>query len=135
MHSAIADQPSRRSFKLLVGDRLSLVTKLPIMANVSLCRSCNRACKIESNCKTNQATSFNRVRITKQTKWFRFLLIVTFALLATLANAFLVEAGHKGPVKINVWRGPTKGDKKHKFAPWGYHAKLPADVGKSKHYG
>lgn len=42
---------------------------------------------------------------------------------------------HKGHVKVNVWRGPSKGHKKHKFAPWGYYAKMPADSGKKHHHG
>lgn len=42
-------------------------------------------------------------------------------------------AGHKGYVHIKVWRGPSHGHKKHKFAPWGYKAKLPADD--HKHHG
>lgn len=27
----------------------------------------------------------------------------------------------KGHVKIKVWRGPSHGYKKHKYAPFGYH--------------
>lgn len=43
-------------------------------------------------------------------------------------------AGHsKGNVHIKVWRGPSHGHKKHKFAPWGYKAKVPADD--HKHHG
>lgn len=56
-------------------------------------------------------------------------------LLMSFATYDLALAGHKdGHVHINVWRGPSKGYKKHKFAPWGYYAKLPADESK-KHYG
>jgi len=51
------------------------------------------------------------------------------------ASYSITLAGHKGHVHINVWRGPTKGHKKHKFAPWGFYAKLPADEAKKKHYG
>lgn len=50
----------------------------------------------------------------------------------------IVSAGSygKGHVHVNVWRGPSKGYKKHKFAPWGYYAKLPADdAPKYHHYG
>ena len=42
-------------------------------------------------------------------------------------------AGHKGYVHVKVWRGPSHGYKKHKFAPWGYKAKLPADDYKHHH--
>ena len=67
-------------------------------------------------------------------KWFTYSLIVTLLLLALVAHNSLV-ASHKGShVNINVWRGPSKGHKKHKFAPWGYHAKLPADMDKKKHH-
>lgn len=59
---------------------------------------------------------------------------IVLALLLVFAAYDEAIAGHKGKVHINVWRGPSKGHKKHKFAPWGYYAKLPADEGK-KHYG
>lgn len=59
---------------------------------------------------------------------------ILMAILLTLA-ASSVSAGHKGHVHINVWRGPSKGHKKHKFAPWGYYAKLPADESKKKKHG
>lgn len=58
------------------------------------------------------------------------------ALLLAFGSYDTVSAGHKGHVHINVWRGPSKGYKKHKFAPWGYYAKLPADdMPKKHHYG
>lgn len=61
---------------------------------------------------------------------------IIMAVLFMFASYDLTLAGgHKGHVHINVWRGPSKGHKKHKFAPWGYYAKLPADEGKKKHYG
>lgn len=58
---------------------------------------------------------------------------VLLAFLLMFASYHLAQAGHKGHVHINVWRGPSKGYKKHKFAPWGFYAKLPADDEK-KHY-
>ncbi|KAG9508989.1 hypothetical protein GZH46_02503 [Fragariocoptes setiger] len=59
------------------------------------------------------------------------ILLAAMVVFASYDQAF---AGHKGHVHINVWRGPSKGYKKHKFAPWGYWAKLPADESKH-HYG
>lgn len=48
------------------------------------------------------------------------------------SSSLALASGHgygksKGQVHINVWRGPSKGYGKYKFAPWGYYAKLPAD--------
>lgn len=60
---------------------------------------------------------------------------ILISLLVAFASYDLVHAGgHKDRVHINVWRGPSKGYKKHKFAPWGYYAKLPADEGPKKHH-
>lgn len=60
------------------------------------------------------------------------ILMVFFLVVAVYTD--LTLAGHKGHVHINVWRGPSKGHKKHKFAPWGYYAKLPADEKGKKHH-
>lgn len=68
-------------------------------------------------------------------KTLRLTCLLLMALLVVLAYNEQVEAGHKGHVHINVWRGPSKGYKKHKFAPWGYYAKLPADDYPKHHYG
>lgn len=76
-----------------------------------------------------------------QTRLVWLMLLVACAMCALssfgLAGNQLAEAGyhHKGRVHINVWRGPSKGYGKHKFAPWGYYAKLPADdYPKHHHY-
>lgn len=80
----------------------------------------------EPQCKTINADN-----------WLLQSLVLTccmlMAILLTLA-ASSGSAAHKGHVHINVWRGPSKGHKKHKFAPWGYYAKLPADESKKKHH-
>lgn len=53
------------------------------------------------------------------------LLVLLALLVAVFACAS--EAYHKkhhdkkGYVKIKVWRGPSHGHKKHKYAPFGYH--------------
>ena len=57
---------------------------------------------------------------------------IFFALLLMFA-AYDQAMASKGHVHIKVWRGPSHGHKKHKFAPWGYKAKLPADD--YKHHG
>lgn len=56
-------------------------------------------------------------------------LICMFVLLFLLVCTHLEPTGanrHRH-VNVNVWRGASKGSKKHKFAPWGYYAKLAAD--------
>lgn len=45
---------------------------------------------------------------------------VTSELLLGQCEAYNKHGGH-GHVKIKVWRGPSHGYKKHKYAPFGYH--------------
>lgn len=60
---------------------------------------------------------------------------IFMAILLMFASYDQAIAGYKGgKVHVNVWRGPTIGYKKYKFAPWGYYAKLPADEGKKYHH-
>lgn len=51
------------------------------------------------------------------------MMLITMAL--TLVAVEQSQAYHKhhkhGHVKIKVWRGPSHGYKKHKYAPFGYH--------------
>lgn len=53
-----------------------------------------------------------------------------FCAILLMLEQNMVLAKHSKHVHINVWRGTSKGHKKHKFAPWGLHAKLPADQDK-----
>lgn len=57
---------------------------------------------------------------------------ILLAFLLMFASYDQQVSAHKY-VHIKVWRGPSHGHKKHKFAPWGYKAKLPADD--YKHHG
>lgn len=59
-------------------------------------------------------------------------LVLAAVLMLMIGDNPALAKDHKH-VQINVWRGPSKGHKKHKFAPWGFHAKLPADKGKGHH--
>lgn len=67
-----------------------------------------------------------------------FAIILSLAFESPSTTSLMAQAGgydhHKGHVHINVWRGPSKGYHKKKFAPWGYYAKLPADESPKHHY-
>merc|ERR1711936_35053 len=47
--------------------------------------------------------------------------------LLTAADTGYAAPGPVGRVKIQVYRGPSKGD--YDFAPWGYYNTQPADLG------
>jgi len=47
--------------------------------------------------------------------------LVATSLLLVEQSAAYHEKHKKGHVKVKVWRGPSHGHKKHKYAPFGYH--------------
>eukprot|EP00092_Neocalanus_flemingeri_P058441 GFUD01069636.1.p1 GENE.GFUD01069636.1~~GFUD01069636.1.p1 ORF type:complete len:123 (+),score=15.60 GFUD01069636.1:57-371(+) len=52
--------------------------------------------------------------------------------LATAADTGYAAPGPVGRVKIQVYRGPSKGD--YDFAPWGYYNTQPADLGVASYH-
>lgn len=95
--------------------------------------------RIESAAKITKSNQRNlTLAHLKQSLIVFAVLLSILCLLASIhdSSSLVAAKKHKGHVHINVWRGPSKGYKKHKFAPWGYYAKLPADeMGKKHHYG
>lgn len=49
------------------------------------------------------------------------MLTISSLLLLEEAGAYHKHHDSHGHVKIKVWRGPSHGYKKHKYAPFGYH--------------
>eukprot|EP00091_Calanus_sinicus_P021714 TRINITY_DN6558_c0_g1_i1.p1 TRINITY_DN6558_c0_g1~~TRINITY_DN6558_c0_g1_i1.p1 ORF type:complete len:116 (-),score=23.46 TRINITY_DN6558_c0_g1_i1:434-781(-) len=52
--------------------------------------------------------------------------------LQTAADTGYAAPGPVGRVKIQVYRGPSKGD--YDFAPWGYYNTQPADLGVASYH-
>merc|ERR1712156_597722 len=52
--------------------------------------------------------------------------------LVTAADTGYAAPGPVGRVKIQVYRGPSKGD--YDFAPWGYYNTQPADLGVASYH-
>lgn len=47
-------------------------------------------------------------------------MLMVLASLALVAQNTVADKHKHGYVKIKVWRGPSHGHKKHKYAPFGY---------------
>lgn len=64
------------------------------------------------------------------------MVVVVLLSLVAVINAF--PDGYKkeqlGRVKIQVYRGPSKGKGYHVFAPWGYYFTQPEDYKKGYHH-
>lgn len=64
--------------------------------------------------------------------------VVVVALLSLVAVINALPDGYKkeqlGRVKIQVYRGPSKGKGYHVFAPWGYYFTQPEDYKKGYHH-